>query len=62
MASWLAGHVAGFVGVAEDELARLQRPARAGRRLVARPLDDGLGEPVMVTEMVVCIVERWDRV
>src|SRR3954452_1522515 len=32
----LAGDVAVLVGVAEEELARLQRAARAGRRLVAR--------------------------
>jgi hypothetical protein len=54
----LAGHVAVFVGVAEDEFARLQRTARAGRRLVARALDDRLREPVTVTEVVVRVVER----
>ena len=54
----LAGQVPVFVGVAEDEFARLQEPARAGRRFVARPLDDRLREPVAVTEVVVRVVER----
>ena len=54
----LAGHVAVLVGIAEDEFARLQRAARAGRRLVARALDDRLRQPVAVAEVVVRVVER----
>ena len=50
----LAGHVAVLVGVAEDEFARLQRTARAGRRLVARAprMIGQLREPVTVTKVV----------
>ena len=58
----LAGHVAVLVGVAEEEFARLQRAARAGRRLVARALDDRLRHPVAVAEVVVRVVERRGRV
>src|SRR4051794_17667713 len=41
---------------------RLQRAARAGRRLVARAFDDRRREPVTVTEVVMRVVERRGRI
>ena len=45
-----------FVRVAKDELARLQRIAGAGRRLLAGPLDDRLRQTVAVAKMIVRII------
>ena len=50
-----------FVRVAEDEFARLERRAGAGRRHFAGAFDDRLRKPVAVAEMVVRIVERRRR-
>ena len=50
-----------FVRVPEDEFARLERRAGAGRRHFASAFDDRLREPVAVAEMVVRIVERRRR-
>ena len=50
-----------FVGVAEEELARLQRRARARGRHVARPFDHRLRQPVAVAEVIVRVVERRRR-
>src|SRR6266536_2282545 len=58
---WQIGGRSVFVRVAEDEFARLERRAGAGRRHFASALDDRLREPVAVAEMVVCIVERRRR-
>ena len=50
-----------FVRVAEDEFARLERRAGAGRWHFASALDDRLGKPVAVAEMVMRVVERRRR-
>src|SRR5579863_1774986 len=50
-----------FVGVAKDELARLQRIAGAGRGLLARSFNDRLRETVPVAEMIVSIAKRRNR-
>src|SRR4030095_12947293 len=47
-----------FVRVSEDELARLQGRAGAGRRLLAGAFDDRLRKPVAIAEVVMRIVER----
>src|SRR5207302_883054 len=47
-----------FIRVPEDEFARLERRARAGRWHFASALNDRLREPVAVAEMVVRVVER----
>ena len=47
-----------FVGITNDELARLQRIAGAWRRLLARPLDHRLRQTVPVAKMIVSIVKR----
>ncbi len=49
-----------FVRIPEDELARLQRRARAGRRILAAALDSRLGQPVAIAEVVVGVIERRD--
>ena len=51
-----------LVGVAEDELARLQRRAGAGRRFLAASVDHRLREAVAIAKMVVRIIERRSRV
>ena len=52
---------AGFVGVAQEEFARLQRRARTGRRNFARTLNRGLRQSVTVAEVVVRMIERRCR-
>ena len=52
------GRDAVFVRVAQDELARLQRIAGAGRGLLARPLDDRLRQTVPIAEMIVSMIKR----
>ena len=56
------GDRAVLVGIAEDELAGLQRRARAGRGLLARSLHHRLRQPVPEAEVVVGVVERRRRV
>ena len=51
-----------LVGIAEDELARLQRRARPRRRLVTRSLDHRLRQPVPEPEVIVGVIERRRRV
>jgi hypothetical protein len=51
-----------LVWIAEDEFARLQRRARAGRRLLATAFDDRLRKSVPIPKMVVCMVERRTRI
>ena len=50
-----------LVRVAEDELTRLERGARAGRRYVARALDHRLRKPVAITEVIVRVIEGRGR-
>jgi len=59
--SWQIGGRSVFVRVPEDEFARLERRAGAGRWHFASALDDRLREPVAVAEMVVRVVERRRR-
>ena len=47
-----------FVGVAKDELARLQGLAASGRRFDAVSLDGRLRQPVAVAEMLMRVAER----
>ena len=56
------GDWAVLVGIAEDELTRLQRRTRAGGGFLAGALHHRLRESVAEPEMVVGVVERWCRV
>ena len=47
-----------LVGVAENELTRLERSARAGSGLLTRSLDHRLRQPVAEPEVVMGVVER----
>ena len=51
-----------LVGIAEDELARLQRRARPRRRHFTRALDHRLRQPVAEPEVIMCVIERRRRV
>ena len=51
-----------LVGIAEDELSRLQRRAGPRRRLFTRSLDHQLRQPVPEPEVIMCIIERRRRV
>ena len=51
-----------FVGVAKDELARLQRLAGSGRRLDAVSFDGRLRQPVAIAEMLVRVAKRRNGV
>ena len=51
-----------FVWIAEDKFARFDGLAGTGCRVYPGSLNLRLRQPVPVTEMVSCIVERWDRV
>src|SRR4029077_3417277 len=50
-----------LIRVTENELARLERGSRTGRRLVTRALDHRLREPVAVVEMIVRVIEGRGR-
>src|SRR5438093_218790 len=58
LALWQTTAGTAFVWVAEDELARLQRGAGAGCRLLTSAFDDRLREPVAIAKVVVRITER----
>lgn len=47
-----------FVRVAEEELTRIERCARAGRRHLARTLDDRLRQTVSVAKVFMGILVR----
>ena len=55
---WTVGYDAVFVGIAQDELAWLQRLAGSGRRFDAISFDGRLRQPVAIAEMFMRVSER----
>src|SRR4030095_15317750 len=58
---WQVGGRSVFVGIAEDEFTGLEGSTSAWCRHFAGALDDRLREPITVTKVVMCIIERRSR-
>ena len=50
-----------FVRITQKKFARLESWARARHWLLSRNFDRRLRETITITEVFMCIVERWDR-
>jgi hypothetical protein len=54
---WQSGRRPVLVGIAEDEFARFNVPARTGSRFDASALDRKLSKAIAIAEMIVCRIE-----